>query len=154
VDSSGGCAVREEVEPSGRGRGAMDELQLEVAEFRDLDHWRWRLTDAGGAFLAGHLARAVAACEGEAELQAFFRDGESRPPAEAFLAALAGWTRGLADALQPAARTLFFVLCALEEEDRQGGWWRVRGGISGAVWRSRGRCRPWRRPSFPSSRSS
>jgi hypothetical protein len=32
----------------------MDELQLEVAEYTDIDYWRWRLTDAGGAFLADH----------------------------------------------------------------------------------------------------
>jgi len=31
---------------------------------------------------------------------------------------LAGWTRGLADAQPEAARSLFHVLCALEEEDR------------------------------------
>jgi hypothetical protein len=33
----------------------MDELQLDVAEYTDLDHWRWRLTDADGAFLADYL---------------------------------------------------------------------------------------------------
>jgi len=29
-------------------------LCLEVAEFSDANHWRWRLTDEGGAFLADH----------------------------------------------------------------------------------------------------
>jgi hypothetical protein len=29
-------------------------LRLEVAEFTDANHWRWRLTDEGGAFLADH----------------------------------------------------------------------------------------------------
>ncbi len=29
-------------------------LRLEVAEFADLDHWRWVLKDSGGAFLADH----------------------------------------------------------------------------------------------------
>ena len=31
-----------------------DALQLHVAEFTDQDHWRWRLTDADGKFLADH----------------------------------------------------------------------------------------------------
>jgi hypothetical protein len=31
----------------------MDELQLDMAEYTDLDHWRWRLTDAGGGAVAG-----------------------------------------------------------------------------------------------------
>jgi hypothetical protein len=46
----------------------MDELQLEVAEYTDLDHWRWRLTDAGGAFLADH---AVALDRTDSLYQAF-----------------------------------------------------------------------------------
>ena len=29
-------------------------LRLEVVDFTDADHWRWRLTDANGAFLADH----------------------------------------------------------------------------------------------------
>src|SRR5215469_17038879 len=29
-------------------------LRLEIAEFTDANHWRWRLTDEGGAFLADH----------------------------------------------------------------------------------------------------
>jgi hypothetical protein len=29
-------------------------LRLEIAEFTDANHWRWRLTDADGAFLADH----------------------------------------------------------------------------------------------------
>src|SRR5215469_2697871 len=29
-------------------------LRLEIAEFTDANHWRWRLTDDGGAFLADH----------------------------------------------------------------------------------------------------
>jgi hypothetical protein len=29
-------------------------LQLEVADFTDADHWRWRLQEPGGAFLADH----------------------------------------------------------------------------------------------------
>jgi hypothetical protein len=29
-------------------------LQLEVAEFSDVDHWRWLLREPGGAFLADH----------------------------------------------------------------------------------------------------
>ncbi|MBV9748423.1 MAG: hypothetical protein JO157_06400, partial [Acetobacteraceae bacterium] len=29
-------------------------LRLEVAEFKDADHWRWVLKEPGGAFLADH----------------------------------------------------------------------------------------------------
>jgi hypothetical protein len=29
-------------------------LRLEISEFMDANHWRWRLTDAAGAFLADH----------------------------------------------------------------------------------------------------
>jgi hypothetical protein len=29
-------------------------LHLEVAEFTNANHWRWRLQEAGGAFLADH----------------------------------------------------------------------------------------------------
>src|ERR1700730_15382514 len=29
-------------------------LRLEIAEFTDANHWRWRLTDADGSFLAAH----------------------------------------------------------------------------------------------------
>ncbi|MGH8060102.1 MAG: hypothetical protein ACREOH_23175, partial [Candidatus Entotheonellia bacterium] len=32
----------------------MNELRLEVTEFTDVDHWRWRLTDTHGAFKADH----------------------------------------------------------------------------------------------------
>jgi tetratricopeptide (TPR) repeat protein len=96
-------------------------LELADAQARDLEA------------LVGHLARAVAAWEGDAgALQAFFREGESSLPAEAFLAALDGWTRGLAVALPAAARTLFYALCALEDEDRQEG---VMEGTWGDLWR-------------------
>ena len=29
-------------------------LLLEVTEFSDAAHWRWRLTEEGGAFIADH----------------------------------------------------------------------------------------------------
>src|SRR3972149_7603287 len=32
----------------------MNELRLEVTDFADIDHWRWRLTDASGVFKADH----------------------------------------------------------------------------------------------------
>jgi hypothetical protein len=32
-------------------------LRLTVREFTDLTRWRWTLTDADGAFLAGHEVR-------------------------------------------------------------------------------------------------
>jgi len=47
---------------------AKDALRLEVASFSDQDHWRWRLTDAQGKFLADH---EVALDRAEAEHSAF-----------------------------------------------------------------------------------
>jgi len=47
---------------------AKDALCLEVASFSDPDHWRWRLTDARGKFLADH---EVALDRAEAEYGAF-----------------------------------------------------------------------------------
>ena len=70
--------------------------------------------------LAAHLDRAAAAWAGdEGRLEAFFTQGESSFDAQEFLEALAGWTRGVAAALPPASRHLFFFLCALEVEDRE-----------------------------------
>jgi hypothetical protein len=63
--------------------------------------------------LTGHLERAAAWARGEAELQAFFQEGEAHLPRRAFMVVLAGWTRGLADAQPEAARSLFHVLGAL-----------------------------------------
>jgi tetratricopeptide (TPR) repeat protein len=45
-----------------------DALRLEVTDFSDRDHWRWRLTDAAGKFLADH---EVALDPAEAEYAAF-----------------------------------------------------------------------------------
>ncbi len=44
-------------------------LRLEIAEFKDADHWRWRLTDANEAFLADHV---VALDRNEPRRQALF----------------------------------------------------------------------------------
>jgi len=40
----------------------MRELRLEVLEFGDLTRWRWRLTGAGGKFLADHEVRLDESC--------------------------------------------------------------------------------------------
>lgn len=69
--------------------------------------------------LAHQLERAATQwAGGEGALATFFREGASQFTAEDFLKALSGWTRGISGALPPAARTLFHLLCALEEEDR------------------------------------
>ena len=75
--------------------------------------------------LAARLDRAEAA-EG-AELDAFFRAGESEFDPAAFTASLRDWTTGIVAGLPEAARTLFHCLCAMEESDRerwilQGNW--------------------------------
>jgi len=70
--------------------------------------------------LRGHLERAVAAqTAGEGRLAAFFGEGESGLDASEFMAALSAWTRSIAESLPAEARTLFYFLCCLEEEDRE-----------------------------------
>jgi tetratricopeptide (TPR) repeat protein len=70
--------------------------------------------------LAAQLDHAEAA-QGAGELDAFFRDGETRLDGAIFTASLRDWSSGIAGALPAAARTLFHFLCALEEGDRESG---------------------------------
>ena len=54
----------------------MRELRLEVLEFGDLTRWRWRLTGAGGKFLADHEVRLDEGCwqyEAFADLLGYLR---------------------------------------------------------------------------------
>jgi tetratricopeptide (TPR) repeat protein len=69
--------------------------------------------------LAQHLARAAAA--GSAQLEAFFKTGESSLDAGEFLATLSAWTKTVSEALPEPARNLFHRLCCLEEGDRREG---------------------------------
>jgi tetratricopeptide (TPR) repeat protein len=68
------------------------------------------------ALLERQLSRA--ASEGAAEFRAFLETGEPSEESTRFLAALADWTRLIADDLDPPARTFFLFLCALHEGDR------------------------------------
>jgi CHAT domain len=68
--------------------------------------------------LAAQLDRAEAA-QGAGELDAFFRDGETRLDGATFTASLRDWSTGIAHALPEAAQMFFHFLCALEEGDRQ-----------------------------------
>jgi hypothetical protein len=68
--------------------------------------------------LTAQLDRAEAA-QGTGELDAFFRDGETRLDGAMFTASLRNWSSGIAGALPEAARTFFHFLCALEEGDRE-----------------------------------
>jgi tetratricopeptide (TPR) repeat protein len=76
--------------------------------------------------LAAQLDRAEVA-QGTGELDAFFRDGETRLDGAMFTANLRDWSSGIAGALPAAARTFFHFLCALEEGDRES-W------IIEAIW--------------------
>ena len=67
--------------------------------------------------LAAQLDRAEAA-QGAGELDAFFRDGETRLEGAMFAASLRNWSSGIAGELPEAARTFFHFLCALEQGDR------------------------------------
>ena len=54
----------------------MNELRLEVTQFTDADRWRWRLTDAYGAFKADQqvtLSRADSEYEAFADLYGYVR---------------------------------------------------------------------------------
>ncbi len=78
--------------------------------------------------LQAHVERAEAAwASGEASLDAFFHEGESKLSDNDFLGALAGWTRSVADTLPSASQTLFRFLCCLEDDDR-------RSWIAETVW--------------------
>ena len=68
--------------------------------------------------LAAQLDRAEAA-PGSGELDAFFRDGETRLDPTMFMDRLRDWTVGIAGMLPEAARIFFYFLCALEEDDRK-----------------------------------
>lgn len=68
--------------------------------------------------LAAHLDRAEAA-QGAGELDAFFRDGETRLDGAMFTASLRDWSNGIAGALPEASRIFFHFLCALEEGDHE-----------------------------------
>ncbi len=67
--------------------------------------------------LTAQLDRAEAT-QGASELDAFFRDGQTRFDGAMFTATLRDWSAGIAGALPEAARTFFHFLCALEENDR------------------------------------
>jgi tetratricopeptide (TPR) repeat protein len=73
--------------------------------------------------LAGHLERASFDRDdvevGADRLGAFFREGESKQEADAFLRILSGWTASIVDTLPNQSRTLFHLLACLEEGDRQ-----------------------------------
>jgi len=57
--------------------------------------------------------------EGGDGLNAFFTSGETRCDAQAFLDALRNWTKGILDTLSEETRTVFYIMCALEESDRR-----------------------------------
>jgi hypothetical protein len=49
-------------------------LLLEVTEYGDAAHWRWRLTEEGGAFIADHQVALDASdveCQGFVDLHGF-----------------------------------------------------------------------------------
>jgi hypothetical protein len=68
--------------------------------------------------LIAQLDRADAA-QGAGELDAFFRDGETRFDGAMFTANLRNWSNDIAGVLPEASRTFFHFLCALEEGDRE-----------------------------------
>jgi tetratricopeptide (TPR) repeat protein len=70
--------------------------------------------------LTAHLdAAEAAATAGAAQLEAFFRTGESALDAGVFLGALRAWTKSVSGALPEPARILFHRLCSMEEGDRE-----------------------------------
>jgi hypothetical protein len=88
--------------------------------------------------LTAQLDRADAA-QGAGELDAFFRDGETRLDGAMFTASLRDWSSGIAGALPDAARTFFHFLCALEEGDRES--WIIAGNW-GDLWKRLGHPEP------------
>ena len=49
----------------------------------------------------------------------FFADGEATASGEDYLTVLAAWTKTVTDTLMPGERDLFWLLCCLEEHDRE-----------------------------------
>jgi tetratricopeptide (TPR) repeat protein len=88
--------------------------------------------------LAAQLDRAEAA-QGAGELDAFFRDGETRLDGAMFAASLRNWSSGIAGALPAAARTFFHFLCALEESDRES--WIIQANWAD-LWKRLGHSAP------------
>jgi tetratricopeptide (TPR) repeat protein len=86
--------------------------------------------------LTGHLDRATidwnAAKVGADRLGAFFREGESKLEADAFLQALAGWTTSIVATLPDQARTLFHFLACLEDDDRKS---RILDSVWPSFWK-------------------
>ncbi|NBC33930.1 MAG: CHAT domain-containing protein [Alphaproteobacteria bacterium] len=96
----------------------------------------------GRAADPAELTAQVAQAEGQwsgGALDAFFTEGESRGDAEAFLKSLEGWTDGIVATLADGPRTLFQVLCSLEEGDREG--WIIEGNWAD-VWHRLARLDP------------
>lgn len=71
------------------------------------------------AALAGRLDAAEQAWRDGESLSAFFATGESTVSDRGFIEQLAGWTTATVARLPSAAQTLFHVLAAMEEPDRE-----------------------------------
>jgi tetratricopeptide (TPR) repeat protein len=69
-------------------------------------------------------------------LEAFFAQGQSALAQEHFLEVLGSWTRAAAAALPEGPRTLFWLVCALEEGDR---WQPIVEANWADLWRRLGR---------------
>jgi tetratricopeptide (TPR) repeat protein len=100
-------------------------LELADAQAADPEGLRARLAEADRA-LPGQAGR----------LEAFFARGESQLAPEHFLEVLGSWTRGVARTLPEGARTLFWLLCGLEEADR---WRPIVEDNWADLWRRLGR---------------
>jgi tetratricopeptide (TPR) repeat protein len=77
--------------------------------------------------------------QGAGELDAFFRDGETRLDGAMFTASLRDWSSGIAGALPEASRIFFHFLCALEEGDRQSP---IIDANWGDLWKRLGHSEP------------
>ncbi len=89
------------------------------------------------ARLTAHLDQATAEWGADAPtLQRFFEEGRTALDTEKLQGALDTWTHRIAAELPEAARTLFFFLCCLEEDDRNSF---VVGDAWGDLWTRLGR---------------
>lgn len=66
----------------------------------------------------------------------FFAAGGSAAEPDDYLHILAGWTNAVTDGLAPAERDLFWVLCCMEEADRERG---ILAALWNGLWRQLGR---------------
>jgi tetratricopeptide (TPR) repeat protein len=87
--------------------------------------------------LAGFVAAGDQAWQDQGGIpDGFFTTGEAAAEPDDYLHILAAWTNAVTDGLAPAERDLFWVLCCMEEADREPG---ILAALWDGLWKQLGR---------------